>query len=264
MQKKQETVKIPKGCKKQPRTRKVTKTRPVRKLTSKEEKARKAKAAATVGQVAAAQRAGGVVKLTIPKPNFAHGVFPVESATIMMQNRFGEKARQQMQEDQEMGDVEKKKRRRKHEPKDFEECYRQAMHRSPEGWYGIPAPAFRTAMITACKTVGFIMELAKLTVFVEEDGYGEDGTPLVRITEGEPEMSIMPVRIQGNKTDLRARPLFRTWKANVTLRWDADQLTLVDIANLLSRVGLQVGLGEGRPASKNSAGLGYGLFKLAM
>jgi hypothetical protein len=39
-------------------------------------------------------------------------------------------------------------------------------------------------------------------------------------------------------------------------------LTADDIVNLISRVGLQVGVGEGRPDSKQSAGLGFGLFQI--
>jgi len=34
------------------------------------------------------------------------------------------------------------------------------------------------------------------------------------------------------------------------------------VTNLLSRVGMQVGIGEGRPFSKNSAGMGWGTFEL--
>jgi hypothetical protein len=41
-----------------------------------------------------------------------------------------------------------------------------------------------------------------------------------------------------------------------------DQFTHQDVANLMTRVGLQVGLGEGRPDSKNSAGMGWGLFQI--
>ena len=39
-------------------------------------------------------------------------------------------------------------------------------------------------------------------------------------------------------------------------------LTHADVVNLIARVGIQVGIGEGRPDSKMSAGLGYGLFEL--
>ena len=44
---------------------------------------------------------------------------------------------------------------------------------------------------------------------------------------------------------------------------DADQFSLTDITNLLSRVGAQVGIGEGRPDSKSSAGMGWGMFRLS-
>ena len=35
-----------------------------------------------------------------------------------------------------------------------------------------------------------------------------------------------------------------------------------DVTNLLMRVGQQVGIGEGRPDSKNSAGMGWGTFNV--
>jgi hypothetical protein len=41
-----------------------------------------------------------------------------------------------------------------------------------------------------------------------------------------------------------------------------SSFTANDVVNLIARVGLQVGIGEGRPDSKESAGLGYGLFEV--
>jgi len=38
--------------------------------------------------------------------------------------------------------------------------------------------------------------------------------------------------------------------------------TSSDVVNLFNRVGAQVGIGEGRPDSKASAGLGFGLFEI--
>jgi len=35
-----------------------------------------------------------------------------------------------------------------------------------------------------------------------------------------------------------------------------------DIANLVLRAGIQVGIGEGRPFSKNSCGMGWGTFEI--
>jgi hypothetical protein len=52
------------------------------------------------------------------------------------------------------------------------------------------------------------------------------------------------------------------WEAKLRIRYDADQFSLSDVSNLLARAGMQVGVGEGRPDSKDSAGLGWGLFSL--
>lgn len=55
--------------------------------------------------------------------------------------------------------------------------FEAAIHYSSDGWIVIPAPAFRCAMIDACRLVG-----AKISVFIEADGFdADDGTPLVRL-----------------------------------------------------------------------------------
>ena len=50
------------------------------------------------------------------------------------------------------------------------------------------------------------------------------------------------------------------WEAALRVQYDADQFTRHDVTNLLVRVGLQVGIGEGRPDSRKSNGQGWGLF----
>jgi hypothetical protein len=148
--------------------------------------------------------------------------------------------------------------------RDFEADYRGAMHVSTDGWAGIPAPAFRNAMISACRAAGFVMTRAKLAVFIEPDGFdADDGTPLVRIAAGEPEMHEGYARNETGVVDIRVRPMWREgWRAQVRVTFDADMLGLVDVANLLARAGLQVGVGEGRPDSKKSAGVGWGTFRV--
>ena len=101
-------------------------------------------------------------------------------------------------------------------------------------------------------------------IFIEADGFDKDDqTPLVKITKGSPVYCEHYVRNETGVVDLRARPMWREgWEAIVRIRFDADQFTAEDIANLLSRTGLQVGIGEGRPDSKKSCGMGWGLFEL--
>ena len=70
-------------------------------------------------------------------------------------------------------------------------------------------------------------------------------------------------RVETGQPYVTVRAAYHDWAADITIRWDADQFTVEDVSNLLSRVGLQVGIGEGRPDSKNSAGMGWGLFEIA-
>ncbi len=197
----------------------------------------------------------------IAPPNFKTVEFTIEGTAPYVQNKFSAKAREQMKSQQEAGPTARSKRKR--EAKDFQKAYEESKHVSNDGWYGIPAPAFRAALISACRTIGFKMTLAKLSVFVEADGFDrDDQSPLVKITKGEPEYFESLVRIQ-QTVDLRARAMFKPgWQAKLRIKFDADQFTSTDIANLLMRVGTQVGVGEGRPDSKTSTGMGWGTFTI--
>lgn len=201
-------------------------------------------------------------ELTILPPNLKVGEFHIRGTSPYVQNAFSAKAREQIRQAQEAGSTNKKGKRR--EAKDFQACYKQAMHLTSNGKCGMPCSGFRSALISACRLAGFTMTRAKLSLFVEADDTDvTDATELVVITKGEPAYSEMPVRNESGVVDLRARPMWKPgWEAKVRIRYDADQFTLEDVANLLMRVGMQVGVGEGRPDSKKSAGLGWGLFEL--
>jgi len=201
--------------------------------------------------------------VVIQPPNIRTALFTLIGTSPYVQHKFSQKAREKMRRDQEAGSQRKKGVKR--EPKDFRAMYEAAQHRMEDGSWGIPAPAFRNACISACRLCGFKMTLAKLSVFVLPDGYdADDATPLVRITEGEPEYLESVVRLASGTTDLHPRPMWKPgWRAEVRVEFDGDQFSIEDVANLLSRAGRQVGIGEGRPDSKSSAGLGWGLFRVA-
>jgi hypothetical protein len=203
----------------------------------------------------------GTVTISAPRLNVA--TFHIVGTAPYVQNRFGAKAAQQMRETQEAGQAARSKKKRS--AKDFEAVCRDATHIAEDGWYGIPAPAFRNAMISACRLIGFKMTLAKMSVFVIADGIdADDGTPLVRLSDesGKPETHVMHVINSSMVADLRPRPMWRRWGADVRVRFDLDQFTAQDVANLLLRAGVQVGVGEGRPDSKRSNGLDWGTFTI--
>lgn len=200
-------------------------------------------------------------QITITPPNLLTLELKIVGVAPYMQAKFSEKAKSKIKLTQERGSVAKKGEKR--EPRDFAGDFIAAQHLSTEGWAGIPAAALRNACIDACRMVGFQMTRAKMSVFVEPDGFdAADGTPLVKLDAKAPERTDMAVRNATGVVDIRIRPMWREWAAKVRLTFDADQFTAQDVTNLLARAGLQVGIGEGRPFSKSSAGMGFGLFRV--
>lgn len=201
-------------------------------------------------------------EVSISPPNFKIAEFEIVGSEPLVINAFSEKARQQMHDTQAAGSTAKKGAKR--EKKDFEAVYEAAKHVSHEGWCGIPTNAFHNAMISACRLVKFHMTISKLALRTMPDGYDRvENVGLVRITEGEPVYREDYVRNATGVVDLRARPMWLPgWKAKVRIRFDADLFTLNDVTNLLMRAGAQVGICEGRPDSKKSSGMAWGLFEV--
>jgi hypothetical protein len=198
--------------------------------------------------------------IKISAPAMRTAAFTIVGTAPLMTAKFSKKAElmAKMSEGKSAGS------KRDRSARDFDADAAGAAYRSRDGWYGLNAASFRNAAISSCRLVGFKMTLAKLSIFVEADGFDHtEGTPLVRIVAGVPETSVMPVRNATGVVDMRARPVWAPgWKVVVRVRWDAEQFSLTDVTNLMSRVGAQVGIGEGRPDSRESAGLGYGLFAI--
>ena len=199
----------------------------------------------------------------ITAPKFAISEFQIEGDAPLCQLKFSEKAKNTMLYDMEHPDEAKQnKSKKKREPKNIEEEFKQAMHISEDGWPGFPASSMRKAMISACRLVDFKMTLAKLAIFAEGDGIDKDeGVSLIRIN-GKAESIISPVRNANGSTDLRTRAIWKKWNSTVCIKYDMTIFSPEDIANLMIRVGCQVGIGEGRPDGKNGAGMGYGTFRV--
>jgi hypothetical protein len=196
----------------------------------------------------------------ISPPNFQEAVIRIVGTAPYCMNKMSSANREKMMTKQMQGSRSKKGELR--QPKDFDKIYQGCQHISKDGWHGMPASAFRSAMVSACRTVGFKMTIAKLTVFVIGDGIdADDGQPLVRLY-GKPVRRDMAVKLANGSTDIISRAFFDEWHADVRLRWDADQFDAADVVNLLARVGVQVGIGAGRPDSKNSTGMGWGTFEI--
>ena len=202
------------------------------------------------------------MEIKISAPNIREAKFLIRGTAPLVVHKFSAKAKAMIRQKQEAGSLANKGKSKS--AKNFDEVFQGARHISTEGWDGIPAAAFRAGIISACRLVGFKMTLAKLSIFVAADGFDEtEGTPLVRIlSPAEPERNESMVRLATGVCDISVRPMWRIWGAELRIQYDADQFTADDVRNLLARVGAQVGVCEGRPDSKSSAGCGWGTFEL--
>jgi hypothetical protein len=199
--------------------------------------------------------------VTISAPKFKKAVFEVSGVAPLVVHRFSTKVKAGFIKTMETGKPDSSKKKR--EARNTDDMYNEARYISPDGWDGFNASAIRAAMVSACRLVGFKMTLAKLSVFVEPDGWdaNEPQIPLIRIY-GKPVKQSDVARVETGQSYVTVRAAYHNWKSKIKIRWDADQFTIDDIYNLLYRVGMQVGICEGRPDSKKSCGMGWGLFEV--
>ena len=201
------------------------------------------------------------VSCIIKPPAFGTAEFRIKGNAPLVIHRFSKKLKDQMRLKMETGKAASSKKER--EAKDSDQTFNDARYISKEGWDGFHAGSVRNAMISACRLVGFKMTLAKLSVFVLQDGWdaAEPQIPLIRIYGKAVRQDDM-ARVETGQPYVTIRAAYHDWSARVKIRWDKDQFTIEDVSSLISRVGMQVGIGEGRPDSKNSAGMGWGTFDL--
>jgi hypothetical protein len=201
-------------------------------------------------------------EIVIAAPKFEVAQFHLIGTAPLVIHRFSTKTKLEMKAKMETGKSASSRKNR--EAKDTDDLFQEARYISREGWDGFHAASIRNAMISACRLVNFKMTLAKLSVFVEADGWDkvEPQIPLLRIGDAEAEKLETMARVETGQPYVTVRAIYHNWTADPRIRFDADQFSVSDVANLLARVGMQVGIGEGRPDSKNSAGQGWGLFSV--
>jgi hypothetical protein len=200
-------------------------------------------------------------QVQIMAPDIREAVFEIKGTAPLVIHRFSAKTKNEMKQKMETGKSASSKKNR--EAKQTDDLFNDSRYRSKDGWDGFHAGSIRAATISACRLVGFKMTLAKMSIFVVADGVDEiePQIPLIRIY-GEARKQEDMARVETGQPYVTVRAAYHDWKAKVRIKWDNDQFSLTDITNLLHRVGVQVGIGEGRPDSKNSAGMGWGTFEL--
>ena len=197
----------------------------------------------------------------IQAPKLQDAVFEIRGTAPLVIHRFSVKTKREIDEKNNAGKSSSSKKKR--EPINPDDVFNEARYVSQDGWDGFNASAIRAGMIDACRLISFKMTLAKMSVFVVQDGWDaqEPQIPLIRIYGKAVRQDDM-CRVATGQPYIAHRPVYNPWSAKVHIRWDSDQFSVKDVAALLMRVGAQVGIGEGRPFSKNSGGMGWGTFEI--
>jgi hypothetical protein len=165
---------------------------------------------------------------------------PIIGTTPLIVHRFSEKAKQQML-DAMQG------RKSPKQSKDPEAEYEAAFYRFADGGFGFPVVAFKAATVGGTRFYGRDVTMVALrqSAFFRGD-VGLDGQSLARIT-GTPRMREDVVRVGRGGTDLRYRPQFDTWSAELTVTYVRAMLTRNSLLSLIDAGGMGVGVGEWRP-----------------
>jgi hypothetical protein len=174
-------------------------------------------------------------------------IVPVVSTSPLIMHRFSDKAKRQML-DAQQGRKSPKERR------DPEADYEAAFYRTKDG-FGFPAVGFKACTISAARFFGKDVRMTDLRQFLFFKGIlsEKDPQPLIEIV-GEPRMREDVVRLGISGTDLRYRPEFPEWTADLEVVYVKSALTLESVLSLIDAGGLGVGVGEWRPEKKGDFG----------
>ncbi len=170
---------------------------------------------------------------------------PIVGTSPLVVHRFSEKAKRQMLDNMQG-------RKSPKERKDPTAEYEAAFYRFPDGAYGFPAIAFKSATIGGGRYYGSLTmtELRQYLFF--QGRFGVDGQQLVPIV-GDPRMREDVVRV-GRGTDLRYRPEFADWTAVLQVKYVKSALTRGSVLSLVDAGGLGIGVGEWRPEKRGEFG----------
>jgi len=171
--------------------------------------------------------------------------FHIIGTTSMIHHNWSQKSIAQMR-DKHAG-----KKTVSREIRNPKEEFQNACYLTENNEYGFPLMAFKTALITAAhRDIGIEKTLVRKAIFVKSD----DSGLITKMKCNKPIMREDTVRVGQGKTDLRYRPEYKKWSAEIFMEIDGDLLTAQDVINLTNRAGFGVGIGEWRPEKGGEMG----------
>lgn len=139
---------------------------------------------------------------------------------------------------------------------------------APVKYFGIPAVAFKSAMIRASSSMGFKMVEVKTNFFIKGISGHWTGRDLVPIEKcGKIVMRRDPKALRSGGMDLRYRFEIREWKTTLRVTYNKNaKLTggklSGDVMMTIAHKAGFAGVGDERPSTKTAAGMEMGIFNV--
>lgn len=183
----------------------------------------------------------GGATITLPKINIQTLMLTLVGDSPLISHAWSERDKKAML-DKMMGAADVGRER-----KDPQREFQESLYKLPNGKYGFPAVAFKSAAVSACRFV----EGTKMT---EARGAFHIVGDMVEI-DGEPSMREDIVKVGMGASTIRYRAEFKKWKAKIKMRFNANALSRDQVVNLFSVSGFGIGVGDWRPERDGSFGM---------
>jgi hypothetical protein len=214
--------------------------------------------------------------VTLPKLDFRTVEIHVESLSPLIVHAWSKKAIQMML-DKQMGRA-SAGREKKNPLKDFQGSLYPVMHDGKQMW-GVPAPAFKAAAVSAANTVDLKMTQMRLAFHVASYTVPIFADPLPKGLwteyDHEYEKELKPyhdqgismrmdlVRLETGVADIRFRGSWPTWAAKLQVEYNAATISLEQLIMLFDAAGYGCGIAEWRPSAPQCRSGEFGRFRVA-
>jgi len=131
-------------------------------------------------------------------------------------------------------------RKRTKKVRDPQAEFKASLYELPDGKFGFPAISFKRAIEDAASTLGYARTQIRRLIYTPQEFVEIVGSKPRLRTDVAVNQNMRSASIVVNRAE------FETWRCTLLLDFDSDFLTAETIANLLTRAGLQVGVGAWR------------------
>lgn len=180
--------------------------------------------------------------IEIPAIKLQQMIVTIEGQTPLIVHRFGEQARQQIEDKQQ------KKAKTAKEARDPHAEFLDSLYTIEKGKYGFPAAGVKKALVYA----GGRFADEQMTVL---RGVINIMSDLIEIRGSEPRMRSDTVKLNGGKvSSIAYRPMFTPWEMDVPVVFNASMMSEAQVLNLFQIAGFAIGIGDWRPEKNGTFG----------